>query len=435
MSKKTLTLSVLTASIALATGQVQSAAFQLAEQSTSGLGRAYAGEGAAADNAAVLGRNPAAMTLFDRPALSAGAVYVNPEIDVEGKPTQQQAAGASQAGLPTQSSDIADDALVPFFYYVQPINGQWAAGIGAFTNYGLSTSYQDNHYAGPVAGKTALTTLNLNPSLAYRVNDHLSLGAGFNAVYADAELIRHKGIASLQPLPAGFGGNATDELVRLAGDDWGYGWNIGLLLEADSDNRWALSYRSEIDLTLEGQYSSALPNGVPWGPNNPAGTGGNAIPGKLDLTLPAIAELSGFHQVNSQWALHYGLMWTEWSSFEELRALGSDGNTLFQKDEKFRNSWRVSAGVTHFMNDQWTLRGGLAYDQSPVPAATRSISIPDVDRTWYTLGAGYALNARLSLDAALAFLKGGQVEVNEMPYRFTSGGDAWLMGLQLNYRF
>ncbi|AEY02085.1 long-chain fatty acid transport protein [Oceanimonas sp. GK1] len=425
MSKKTLTLSVLATSAAMATGLAHSAAFQLAEQSTSGLGRAYAGEGAAADNAAVLGRNPAAMTLFHRPALSAGAVYVNPEIDVEGKPTQQQAAGASQAGLPTQSNDIADDAVVPFFYYVQPINAQWAAGIGAFTNYGLSTSYQDNHYAGPVAGKTALTTLNLNPNIAYRMNRHLSLGAGFNAVYADAELIRHKGIASLQPPPQGFGGNATDEVARLVGDDWGYGWNIGLLLEADEHNRWALTYRSEIDLTMAGDYSGI-------------NTGGQPTPATLDLTLPAIAELSGFHQVNPEWALHYGLMWTEWSSFEELKAISNDPRCTpdcFQKDEKFKNSWRVSAGVTHLMNDQWILRGGLAYDQSPVPAATRSISIPDVDRTWYTLGATFAVNQALSLDAALAFLHGGQVEVNETPYQFTSGGDAWLLGLQMNYQF
>lgn len=83
MRKKTLTLSVLAAAVTMATGQAQAAAFQLAEQSTTGLGRAYAGEGAAAENASVLGRNPAAMTLFDRSSLSAGAVYVNPEVDVQ----------------------------------------------------------------------------------------------------------------------------------------------------------------------------------------------------------------------------------------------------------------------------------------------------------------------------------------------------------------
>ncbi|OXY82095.1 outer membrane protein transport protein [Oceanimonas doudoroffii] len=430
MNQKTLTLTLLAGGLASMTGQAQAAAFQLAEQSTSGLGRAYAGEGAAADNAAVLGRNPAAMTLFERPALSAGAVYVNPEVDVEGKPTPPQAAGAASADLPTQSDDIADDAVVPFFYYVQPINARWAAGVGAFTNYGLSTTFQDNHYAGPVAGKTSLTTINFNPSLAYRMNKHLSLGAGFNAVYADAELIRHTGLVAVSN--PGLGLEPKSEFVRLSGDDWGYGWNIGLLLEANEHNRWALTYRSEIELTLEGDYSSAKPAVVP---GLPVGTSSQTIPGKLDLTLPAIAELSGFHRVHPEWALHYGLMWTEWSSFKELRALGQDGDTLFQKDEKFKNSWRISAGVTHELSPDWTLRGGLAYDQSPVPAATRSISIPDVDRTWYTLGATYRVNDALSLDGALAFLNGGKVEVNESPYQFSSGGDAWLLGLQMNYRF
>ncbi|NHI01604.1 outer membrane protein transport protein [Oceanimonas sp. MB9] len=425
MNQKTLTLTLLAGGLASMTGQAQAAAFQLAEQSTSGLGRAYAGEGAAADNAAVLGRNPAAMTLFERPALSAGAVYVNPEVDVKGKPTSPQAAGAASAGLPTQSDDIADDAVVPFFYYVQPINARWAAGVGAFTNYGLSTTFQDNHYAGPVAGKTSLTTINFNPSLAYRMNRHLSLGVGFNAVYADAELIRHKGLLSLPPAMGGIGGQATDEVARLEGDDWGYGWNIGLLLEANEHNRWALTYRSEIDLTMKGDYSGL-------------NTAGQPVSATLDLTLPAIAELSGFHRVHPEWTLHYGLMWTEWSSFEELKAVSNDPRCTpdcFQKDEKFKNSWRISAGVTHELSPDWTLRGGLAYDQSPVPAATRSISIPDVDRTWYTLGATYRVNDALSLDGALAFLNGGKVEVNESPYQFSSGGDAWLLGLQMNYRF
>ncbi|MDX1268912.1 MAG: outer membrane protein transport protein, partial [Oceanisphaera sp.] len=120
MSQKTLTLSMLAASIAVVAGQAHSAAFQLAEQNTTGLGRAYAGEGAIGDNAAVLGRNPAAMTLFDRPALSTGAIYINPEVDVTDNETSEYA------------GDIADDAVVPFFYFVHPINEQWVAGFGTF---------------------------------------------------------------------------------------------------------------------------------------------------------------------------------------------------------------------------------------------------------------------------------------------------------------
>ncbi|WP_116473375.1 outer membrane protein transport protein [Zobellella maritima] len=425
MCPKNLKLSLLAA--AVATGQAHSAAFQLAEQNTTGLGRAYAGEGAIGDNASVLGRNPAAMTLFDSVALSAGAVYVNPEVDVAGKGAT--ATTGQSAGLPTHSEDIADDALVPFFYYIQPINDQWAAGFGAFTNYGLSTSYQDNHYAGTVAGRTSLTTLNLNPNIAFKANNHLSLGAGVNAVYADAELVRHSGIAgsafSLQP---------SDEFVRLEGDDWGYGWNIGLLFEADDNHRWGLSYRSEVELTLKGNYSSALP-AVPLPPGVPAGTSDQRIPGTLDLTLPAIAEFSGFHRLTPDWALHYGLLWTEWSSFQELKAEGAAGQELFQKDEQFKNSWRISAGATHLLDEQWTLRGGVAYDRSPVREAFRSISIPDSNRIWYSLGSTYAYNQQLSFDASFAFLDGKKVEVREDNFEFISGGDAYLFGLQANYRF
>lgn len=440
MTQKTLKLSLLTVSIALAAGQVHAAAFQLAEQNVTGLGRAYAGEGAIGDNASVLGRNPAAMTLFDRPALSGGAIYINPEVDVEGKGNTALAGQA--AGSPTQSDDIADDAVVPFFYYIQPLNEQWAVGFGAFTNYGLSTTYQDNHYAGPVAGKTALKTLNFNPSIAFKANEHISLGAGFNAVYADAELIRHSGILSGQINQATNGApfatslSPGSEFVRLEGDDWGYGWNIGVLLEADENNRWAVTYRSEVDLKLEGNYSSALPAiGQPLQPGLPMGTSGRSVAGSLDLTLPAIAEISGFHQVQPDWALHYGIMWTEWSSFEELRALNNQGGTLFQKEEGFDNSWRMSVGATHQLNDQWTLRGGLAYDKSPVPAEARSVSIPDVDRTWYTLGATYAYNQNLSFDGGFAFLDGKKVDVKEDNFVFSSGGDAYLFGLQMNYAF
>ncbi|MGB5853932.1 MAG: outer membrane protein transport protein [Oceanisphaera sp.] len=411
MSQKTLKLSLLAASIALAAGQVNAAAFQLAEQNVTGLGRAYAGEGAIGDNASVLGRNPAAMTLFDRPALSGGAVYINPEVDVTDNQTSEQA------------NDIADDAVVPFFYYVHPINAQWVVGFGAFTNYGLATSYSPEFSAGEIGGKTSLETFNLNPNIAFKANDHVSLGAGFNAVYADAEFIRYAGQRG-SAIP---GVDRSTEVANLSGDDWGYGWNIGLLLEADDNNRWALTYRSEVDLTLEGSYSNQFP--------------GTQSPGKLDLTLPAIAEISGFHQVQHDWAVHYGIMWTEWSSFKELKALSPQGSTLLEKPENFENSWRISLGTTHQLNDQWTLRGGLAYDKSPVPAEFRSISIPDVDRIWYSLGATYAYSQNLSIDGAFAFLDGSKVAVEQEESKFgsnydmTSGGDAYLFGLQMNYAF
>ncbi|MGL5462829.1 MAG: outer membrane protein transport protein, partial [Aeromonas veronii] len=124
--------SLIAATIALATGQVHAAAFQLNEHSASGLGRAYAGEAAIADNASVLARNPAAMTTFDKMAVSVSGTYIKPDVDVDGK---------IGGVLPASESGIAPAAFVPASYFIQPLNDQWAWGIGLFSNYGLSTEY------------------------------------------------------------------------------------------------------------------------------------------------------------------------------------------------------------------------------------------------------------------------------------------------------
>ncbi len=180
-------------SVVLVTQQVHAAAFNLNEHSASGLGRAFAGEGAIADNASVLSRNPAAMTRFKRMELSLAGTYIKPNIDLKGR-EGIPALGISQTQL--DANDIAPSAFVPAGYFIQPINEQWAWGLGIFTNYGLSSEFDDNYAAGLIGGKTELTTLNFNPNLAYRINEQWSLGAGISAIYGDATLIRRAGAVS-----------------------------------------------------------------------------------------------------------------------------------------------------------------------------------------------------------------------------------------------
>ena len=137
--------SLIAATIALATGQVHAAAFQLNEHSASGLGRAYAGEAAIADNASVLARNPAAMTTFDKMTFSVSGTYIKPDVDVEGKLSSPSPA---LNGKDASQSGIAPAAFVPATYFIQPLNDQWAWGIGLFSNYGLSTEYDQSFLAG-----------------------------------------------------------------------------------------------------------------------------------------------------------------------------------------------------------------------------------------------------------------------------------------------
>ncbi|MBL0597148.1 outer membrane protein transport protein [Aeromonas jandaei] len=422
--------SLIAATIALATGQVHAAAFQLNEHSASGLGRAYAGEAAIADNASVLARNPAAMTTFDKMTFSVSGTYIKPDVDVEGKLSSPSPA---LNGKDASQSGIAPAAFVPATYFIQPLNDQWAWGIGLFSNYGLSTEYDQSFIAGTAAGNTELTTFNINPNIAYRINEHFSIGAGINAVYGAAELNRYAGFAS----PTA----PSTRIAHLKGDTWGFGWNVGSLYEVNENHRFALTYRSQVDMSFDGDFQGST-------------SGNKVVDGNLKLDLPAQAEFAGYHRLNQQFAVHYSVNWTDWSAFKELNATSSGCNTpgkpgvCLYKPENFKDSTRYSIGGTWYINPSWEARLGFAYDNSPIEAEYRSLSIPDSDRIWYSAGATYHINTDMSVDFGMAYLDGKKVDVDESlgashgpvsptnpHWQGTSHGNAFLASAQFNMKF
>ncbi|PWC22948.1 long-chain fatty acid transporter FadL [Brenneria roseae subsp. roseae] len=430
--KNLLKQSAIAVAVALVSANASAAGFQLNEYSSSGLGRAFSGEGAVADNATSGSRNPATMTMFDRPSFSGGVTYINPDIDIQGK--------NSLTGQNTSAKNIAPHAWVPNLHFIMPLNEQWAVGASAVTNYGLATEFNDNYAAGSIGGKTDLVTSNINLSAAYRLNQHFSFGLGVNAVYADAKIERRAG--ELANIPVAAGGlqgvvaGPSSRLAHLEGDEWGFGWNAGILYEVDENHRFGLTYRSKVDIDFNGDYSNDLPTAV-------GGTGGATIPGKLTLNLPEMWEVSAYHRVAPKWAVHYSLAYTSWSQFQELRATGSNGQTLFQKEEGFRDAYRIALGTTYYHDENWTFRGGIAFDDSPVPADKRSISIPDQDRFWLSAGTTYAFNRDASVDVGVSYMHGTKVNISEPiadsagspRYEFSSKGKAWLYGVNFNYAF
>lgn len=438
--KNLFTKSALAAAVALLSSNVNAAGFQLNEFSAAGLGRAYSGEGAMADTPASASRNPALLSMYDRPAISIGGVFIDPDVDISGR---------SPSGQSLNAKNIAPTAWVPNFHYVQPINDQWAVGASVTSNYGLATEFNDNYAAGSMGGTTDLTTANLNLSAAYRANEHFSFGLGFDAVYAKAKIDRYAGDLPLligSKLPPPYNGMvgqipANTQISHLKGDEWGFGWNAGILYEVDENNRFGLTYRSEVKIDFDGDYRSDLPTSVNALANQfgiqglPMGTGGATVPGSLTLNLPEMWEISGYHKVAPQWAVHYSMAYTSWSQFEELKAKGSNGQTLFYKDEGFKDAYRIAIGTTYFYDDNWTFRTGIAFDDSPVPAGTRSISIPDQDRAWISAGTSYAFNKDASVDVGISYMHGSKVTINEGPYEFKSVGKAWLYGANFNYAF
>lgn len=451
MSQKTLfTKSTLAVAVALISSQAWSAGFQLNEFSSSGLGRAYSGEGAIADNAGSASRNPATIMMFDRPTFSGGAIFVDPDVNISGR---------SPSGRSLDADNIAPAAWVPNLHFVMPINEQFGWGASVTSNYGLATEYSKNYAAGSMGGNTDLETMNLNLSGAYRLNDSWSFGVGFDAVYARAKIDRYAGdlgqlIASqvmqspLGHTPQGqaLAGQAAaipadTKIAHLKGDDWGFGWNAGILYELDKNNRYAFTYRSEIKVDFDkGSYKSDLPAALnpinaAYGLGLPSGTGGATVPGSLSLHLPEMWEVSGYNRVAPKWAVHYSLTYTSWSQFEELKAKGHGNQTLFYKDESFKDAYRIALGTTYYMDKNWTFRTGIAFDDSPVPANKRSISIPDQDRFWVSAGTTYAFNDDASVDVGVSYMHGQHVKINEGPYQFDSNGRAWLYGVNFNYAF
>lgn len=437
----TLKKSILATAITLATFNTYSASFQLNETSASGLGRAFAGDSVIADDAAVLARNPAAMALFDKTTFSLAATYIDPGVDIEGIAAPDML-GADYDVSQLDQDGVVPTAIIPAMYFINPVNDAFAYGVGINSNFGLKSEYDNDYAAGSIGGKTDLKTINANVSGSYRVNEQLSLGLGLNIVYGQAELIRHAGSVLengvsipgvglvVPPVPT------STEVVNMAGDDFGYGWNLGVVYEVNKDHRFALSYRSDVELAFEGDFSGLS---VP------------TTPASLTIDIPAIAEFSGFHQFTPQWAAHYSIMYTQWSSFEKLEAYASD-ELLFEKQENFEDSYRFALGATYNVNQAITLRFGVAFDQSAA-ADYRSISIPDSDRLWYSAGATYQLNDTDSIDFGISYINGDNVVVTEedalleqLPeslngfigskdWHFSSEGNALLVGVQYNKSF
>ncbi len=398
------------------------AAFQLAEHSAAGLGRAFAGEAAIADDASVVARNPALMAQFDQIEFSMTGSFVMPDVSLEGTSAPE---GIDPSALNNDS--IAPNAFIPAMYLVVPLNDKFALGFGTFSNFGLATEFPEDYAAGSLAGETSITTVNFNSSLSYKVNEQLVIGGGLNVIYADASLVRNFGENPLG-LPADF------EAANLAGDDISYGWNMGLSYDFNENHRLGFSYRSEVKLELEGDYSNELPPEY-------LGLGGQVVPGTMDISLPAIMEFSGLHQLNDALSVHYSAMWTGWSSFDELAgyAEGMD-DPVFSKQENFSDSMRYAVGATYQVSSKMKLRTGVAYDQTPADENHMSISIPDTNRVWISAGLNYTFDNKSSVDFGASIIKGETQTFNEtddfdQQWGFESQGDAYIVSAQYNHVF
>lgn len=442
-------------------GAVSASGFALIEQSVSGLGNAFAGGAAATDDASVQFFNPAALTELSGTQVSLAGHFIMPSA----KLVNASASVVTLGNIPVTGTvdDAGVSALVPNFYYARDLNSQLKFGLGINAPFGLATEYDKTWIGRYHAIKSEVQTVDINPALAYKLSDQLSLGIGVNAEYIKAELssavdsgsicyalVTQAGgllgdiattcnAAGLTP-----GNPSADSAAKIEGDDWSYGINIGLLYQPSNATRIGVAYRDAIKQAIRGHATftrSAAFNALL---NVAAPTLFTPTTDAADIELPASAAVSIAQQLNPQLELLADITWTQWSALQELRVTyGNVAQPATVTTENWDDTLRYAIGLSYKLDDRIKLRTGLAYDQSPVPDVThRTPRIPDNDRTWLALGMSYASNEHLSYDVAYAHLfvhdtaidntTEGSIRHN-LQGTYQVGID--ILSAQLNYRF
>jgi long-chain fatty acid transport protein len=209
--------------------------------------------------------------------------------------------------------------------------------------------------------------------------------------------------------------------VEADGDVWG--WNIGALFLLGEDMRVGVSYRSKLDYSLEGSTTVTNMAGAVVAPVSG--------PTTVDVTFPDMASLSVVQDFGPKWQLLGDVTWTHWSTVGTVFAINSSapaGSNIRDKLVfEYDDSWRVSLGVNYRASERWTLRGGVAWDETPVQDEFRTVRLPDEDRYWLAFGARWKATAKLALDVGYAhlFVDDPQVNVTRSQLSPTgSGADA-----------
>ncbi|MDW6016494.1 outer membrane protein transport protein [Vibrio plantisponsor] len=422
-TNKTLLTLAVAASLASVPTLSHAAGFQLAEYSATGLGRAYAGEAAMADNASAQWRNPAMLTYLHGTQVSTGAIYVNPNVDVHGDVT------LGNSSRSAESNDYANDAVIPNFYLSHQINETLVAGLALGTNYGMETELGSDFAASHFGDEAMVKTMEANANLGYQLTDAISIGGGVRYVIGEG----HFGATSPAQSPLVQG----TTLKYMEGEDTAWGWQAGAAWQINPSNRVGLTYKSEVDLKLSGTAKIFT------------GTTVFNDTGYMVLTMPATAEIASFHQVTDKLALHGSINWTDWSSFEKLEAELDKLGTQMVKEENWKDNYRFALGATYQLDSKLALRSGVAYDMGAVSDQNRTITIPETDRIWLSIGAGYEVTEQFTVDAGFTYIVAKDASIKESrgyesddkaaavggTFTGQTTGSVWLLGVQASYRF
>ena len=418
-------------------GAVSASGFQLMEQNASGIGNAYAGSAAVAENASTIYYNPAGMTQLRDREISGGISLVRPSFSF-----QNDGSSAGALDSAGDGGDAGGWAVVPNGYASWALTKDVYVGIGFGAPFGLKTEYSDRWVGAAQSVKFDLKTYNINPSIAYRINDKVSLGAGLNWQKVEAEYVR------LARTTAGY----SNVLSTMTLEDTAWGWNLGALFTLSPSTKVGLSYRSRVKYHTDGDVKLSSDGSASGNLALPALVAAGAASSlKADLTMPDTFIMSVTQKLSDKWEMLGDVSWTGWSSIPKVDIMRTSGvlslNPATVKaqtlETDFRNAWRIALGANYKLNDEWKLKYGVAYDQTPVKGASkRMTSLPDNDRVWFSFGAQWepTKTSKLDFGASYIYVRDSEIDNDQTSYlrgRVTGDyeGSIWVFGAQYSMSF
>jgi long-chain fatty acid transport protein len=392
--------------------------FALLNQNGSDAGYAYAGAAAVAQDASTVFFNPAGMTYLTPGHHVSGALSI-PMGSLRFKDTGSTAFPGSSLG--DNGGQAGGVAIIPAGYWSMSINPALRLGLGLSPTFGNITDWSKTFIGRYQGTSSEITAINANPSVAWRMNNVISLGAGFNIVGFDADL------RGMVPGPA-----LMDSRTKLTGRDIGFGYNLGAMLQVTPATRLGITYRSSIGLNVEG-YSQGLDQ---------------KIPTSASIKLPDTISVAISHMFNAKLQLLADFTLTGWSSLPALMVeRRTDSATLLNERLGFKDSYRLGFGAQYQYNDGLRLKMGVAHDQSPIRnTMDRTVRLPDSDRTLLAVGFNQKIGQRTSVDVGYIhiFLEKSEIDravsdprnpLSRSVVRGSFSSSADIVSVQLNHQF
>ncbi|MCU7939988.1 MAG: outer membrane protein transport protein [gamma proteobacterium symbiont of Bathyaustriella thionipta] len=382
---------LITLSLLMFTQYAWSGGLWLYEVAHSEVGTASAGSAAIAERASTAGTNPAGMTRLKRSELMAGfqPMYLDSKFDIDSATYGTDDGGQNGGFIPSAS-----------LFYVHDYSPDVKFGLALGSYKGLGLDYGDSWAGRYFVTEAELLTFAINPSVAFKVNNQLSIGIGFDVLYSTLEQTM-----AFNNNPFGIGNN-PDGKIELEDSDLGYGYNIGLLYEFSDSTRLGFHYRSEIDVEFEDALTlkGVLP--ILPGLNLSSDAG-------IEMTFPQSLMISGYHELDSQWALVGNLGWQNWSEFGKSEFTLNNINKNIKTDRNFDDTYHVALGVHYQYSDDWKLLAGIAYDTSPVSKSDSTLDLPLDRQVRYGLGAEYLMNEDVTIMVGYELVDLGDASINQ----------------------